>query len=518
MEGASLDRRTFLSDLPRYAFLCAGVPNVWRVTSRPRLADDPFALGVASGDPLPDRCVIWARLAPSPLEPLGGMDGVRAVVGWEVAHDEGFGRVVRSGRYTAAPELGYSVHVDVEGLEPDRWYFYRFQLPDGASPVGRLRTAPAPASDTRLEMAVASCQHWEQGHYTAYEHMAREEIDLVAHLGDYIYETATIEGRVRAHHGMEIMTVDDYRARYAQYKSDPALQAAHALCPWIVTWDDHEVDNNYADLVGENRWESTEQMRTRRAAAYQAWWESQPVRVPRARSWADLNIQRSFRWGRTATLRVLDTRQHRSDQACDDGNDPVPCGEWADPSRTMLGSAQERWLVDGLARDTARWQVVAQQVMMAPFDRDPGPDAFVSMDQWSGYPVARDRLLQEIAGRAPGRTVVLTGDIHSNWVNDLRAGFDRPDRPVVAAEFVGTSISSSGDGADSYEVVQEAMSDNPHLHWQNGRRGYMRCSVGPDRWTTGYRTVDYVSRPGAPIRTATRWRLEHGRPGMEQVG
>ena len=512
-----MDRRTFFSDLPRYAFLCAGVPTVWRVTSRPRLPDDPFRLGVASGDPLTDRCVIWTRLAPSPLEPLGGMDGVRAVVGWEVAHDPGFRQVVRSGRHTAAPELGYSIHVDVDGLEPDRWYFYRFHVPGGASPVGRLRTAPTGDSDAPLRLAFASCQHYEQGLYTAYEHMAGEELDLVAHLGDYIYETATIGGRVRAHHGREIMTLDDYRTRYAQYKSDAALQAAHAHCPWIVTWDDHEVDNNYADLVGENRRESAEQMRARRAAAYQAWWESQPVRVPRPRSWADLSIRRSFRWGRTATVRVLDTRQHRSDQACEDGNRSVPCGVWEDPSRTMLGPAQERWLLDGLGRDRARWQVLAQQIMMAPFDREPGPETVLSMDQWGGYPVARDRLLQAIAGRAPGRTVVLTGDIHSNWVNDLHAGFDRPDRPVVATEFVGTSISSSGDGADTYDVVQEAMGDNPHLHWQNGRRGYVRCNVGTDEWTTDYRTLEYVSRPGAPIRTATRWRLEHDRSGVERL-
>ncbi len=513
-----MDRRRFLADLSRYAFLCAGVPNVWRVTRLPRLVDDPFKLGVASGDPLPDRCVIWTRLAPQPLEPMGGMDGVRTAVDWEVAHDEGFGRVVRQGRHTAAPELGYSVHVDVDALEPDRWYFYRFHLPDGTSPVGRLRTAPAADADSPLEMAVASCQHFEQGLFTAYEHMAREEIDLVAHLGDYIYEYASNTGRVRAHHGREIVTVDDYRTRYAQYKWDPALQAAHARCPWIVTWDDHEVDNNYAGLVGENDRESQEQMRTRRAAAYQAWWENQPVRVPRADSWADLTIWRSFRWGRTAALSVLDTRQYRSDQACGDGTRAVPCGDWADPRRTLLGERQERWLTDRLSRDDAAWQVLAQQIMMAPFDREPGPETATSMDQWSGYPVARDRLLGAVAERAPGRTIVLTGDIHSNWVNDLHAGFDRPDRPVIGTEFVGTSISSSGDGAEIFDAVRDAMDANPHLHWQNSRRGYVRCSVAPDAWATDYRTVDYVSRPGAPIRTASSWRVEAGRPGVARTG
>lgn len=512
-----VDRRTFLVDLSRYAALCAGVPTAWRVVSRPPWVDDPFTLGVASGDPLFDRCVIWTRLAPRPFEAMGGMSGLKTAVGWEVAHDEGFGRMVRSGQATAAPELGYSLHVDVEGLEPDRWYFYRFTTGDGPSPVGRLRTAPAPGADTPLDFAFCSCQNYEQGLFTAYEHMAAERLDLVAHLGDYIYEYATNEGRVRAHHGFEVTSVEDYRRRYAQYKMDPALQAAHALCPWIVTWDDHEVDNNYAGLVGENVFEAEEQMRARRAAAYQAWWEHQPVRVPRARSWADLTIRRSLAWGGLATFRVLDTRQYRSDQACGDGTDAVPCGDWADPSRTMLGREQERWLLEGLGADRAPWQILAQQVMMAPFDRMPGATVTTAMDQWSGYPAARDHLLRAVGERAPGRTVVLTGDIHSNWVNDLRAGFDRPDHPVVATEFVGTSISSGGDGQEEWDGVAAVRAENTHLHWQNSRRGYVRCRVEADVWTTDYRTVDQVSLPGAPVKTASSWRVEAGRAGVTRT-
>jgi alkaline phosphatase D len=513
-----MDRRSFLADLSKYAFLCAGVPNTWRVTSRLPRVGDPFTLGVASGDPTPDACVIWTRLAPEPFAPLGGMVSDRVVVGWEVAHDAAFSRVVRQGRYTAAPELGFSVHVDVQGLESGRWYFYRFTTAAGPSPVGRLRTTPPAGARDPLDFAFVSCQHYEQGLFTAFEHLAREDISLVAHLGDYIYETAARDNVVRPHHALEVMTVEDYRTRYAQYKLDPALRTAHALCPWVVTWDDHEVDNNYAGLVGENVFESEEQMRLRRAAGYQAWWEHQPVRVPRARSWADLNIQRTLDWGDLARFWVMDTRQHRSDQACGDGTREVPCGAWADPARTMLGEAQERWLLDGMGASTARWQVLAQQVMMAPFDGDPGDAVAHAMDPWSGYPAARDRLLRGVAERAPGRTVVLTGDIHSNWVNDLRSGFDRPDRPVVATEFVGTSISSGGDGEEQFPSVTAALGENPHLHWQNSRRGYVRCRVGEDDWRADYRTVDYVSRPGAPIATPTSWRCEHGRPGVERVG
>src|SRR5687768_14416597 len=343
-----MDRRDFLSDLARAAAMCAVVPNAWRVTSRPRLADDPFSLGVASGDPTPDGGTLWTRLAPRPPEREGGMDGQRTVVTWQVADDEGFLRIVKQGRVTAAPELSYSVHVDVDGLQPGRWYHYRFSVGDATSAIGRLRTAPAPGSLAPLRLGVVSCQHYEQGLFTAYDHLSREELDLVAHLGDYIYEYGPIAGRVRAHVGLELRTVDDYRRRYALYKTDPMLRAAHQRCPFVTVWDDHEVDNNYASTFGENAMESEEQMRARRAAGYQAWWEHQPVRVPRARSWADLNITRAIPWGGLARISMLDTRQYRSDQACGDGRQVVPCGEWATPSRTLLGAEQERWLAESI--------------------------------------------------------------------------------------------------------------------------------------------------------------------------
>lgn len=512
-------RRDFLTDLVRLSALCAGVPNAWRVTGRPLLPSDPFTLGVASGDPTSTNVVIWTRLAPQPLDPDGGMAGQRTVVGWEVADDEGFAKVVQRGRYTAGAELGFSVHVDVEGLEPDRGYFYRFTLPDGPSPVGRLRTAPADAaSAARLRLAFASCQHFEEGLYTAYEHLAREDAHLVAHLGDYIYEYGPAEGRVRKHATTEVRTIDQYRARYAQTKADAALQAAHAAAPWIVTWDDHEVDNNYAGLMGENRMESEEQMRQRRANAYQAWWEHQPVRVPRARSWADLTITRTMAWGGLADLWVLDSRQYRSDQACGDGTQAVPCGDWNDPARTMLGPAQEQWLFDGLARSRARWQVLGNQVRIAPFDEAAGDDRRFSMDQWSGYPAALERLSRAIATHAPNRTVAITGDIHSNWVNELRTRYDRADGRIVGAEFVGTSISSGGDGRDvAANWNDRTRAENPHCKWQNSRRGYVVCEFTPDDCRATYRTVPFVSKPGAPIQTASAWRVVRGKPGLERL-
>ncbi len=283
-----------------------------------------------------------------------------------------------------------------------------------------------------------------------------------------------------------------------------------------MIWDDHEVDNNYAGLHGENDMESEEQMHARRAAAYQAWWEHQPVRVPRAQSWADLNITRRVEWGGLARFHMLDGRQFRSDQPCGDGNQLVPCGNWADPSRTMLGTAQEKWLSDGLAASRARWQVIANQVMVAPLDSDPGPNVRLGMDNWSGYPAARDRLLAAVAERAPNRTVVITGDIHSNFVNELRSGFSTPNRPTVAAEFVGTSISSGGDGSDQ-NFSADVLAENSHLKWHNRRRGYVSCRVTPDVWTAEYRTVAYVSKPGAPVETPTKWRVERGHPGIQKL-
>lgn len=513
-----MERRDFLTDLARAAALAAIVPRGWRVTTRPALVDDPFQLGVSSGDPTATGAVLWTRLAPRPLEPEGGMDGQRTAVRWEIADDDGFRRIVQRGQATSAPELSYSVHVEVDGLLPDRWYFYRFVAGGVTSPTGRVRTAPAAHATTPLRLAFASCQHYESGLYTAYAHMAREELDLVAHLGDYIYEGAGTAGHVRRHAGLELRTLDDYRRRYAQYKSDPMLQAAHARCPWVVTWDDHEVDNNYAGLVGENGMESEAQMRARRAAAYQAWWEHQPVRVPRAHAWEDLTIRRAIDWGALARLWVLDGRQYRSDQPCGDGNQVVPCGDWADPARTMLGMAQERWLTAGLATSRARWQVLANQVMLAPTDFEPGPVTRLSMDQWSGYPAARERLLAAIAERAPHRTVVLTGDVHCNWVNALHAGFSRPGRPTVAAEFVGTSITSGGDGSARSDYASDAMlAENPHVWWQNNRRGYVSCVVDATTWTTAFRTVPFVSRSDASIETASRWQLTNGRSGIERL-
>lgn len=514
-----MQRRDFLADLAMYSALCRAAPNSWRVTSRPVLADDPFTLGIACGDPTPTGAVIWTRIAPKPFEPDAGTMGQRITVNWEVAEDDQFANIVTRGRATAAPELGNSVHVDVDGLQSDRWYFYRFTLQNGSSPVGRLRTTPALSVERPLRFAHVSCQHFEQGFYTVYEHLAREpQLDFIAHLGDYIYEYGPTPGRPRVFSTTEARTLDQYRWRYSQTKMDANLQAAHLVAPWLITWDDHEVDNNYAGLYGVDVMESEEQMHERRAAAYQAWWEHQPVRVPRARSWADLNITRTMDWGTLAKFHVVDTRQYRSDQACGDGTKPTPCGDWADSARTMMGAPQEKWLDAGLGASRARWQVLANQTQVAPFDFTNGPGESFHMDQWGGYPAALKRLMTMIASRAPNRTVIITGDVHSNWVNELRTDYKKPGAPTIGAEFVGTSISSGGDGADAYPQWNDgARAENPHVKWHNARRGYVMNEVGPEVWKASYRVVPFISRPGAPISTPAEFVTHNGRPGIERV-
>ena len=387
--------------------LSTGAP----VRLQPTFAVSPFTLGVASGDPAPDGVVLWTRLAPEPLVG-GGMPPEAFEVRWRVATDERMRNVVRQGAAVAIPEYGHSVHVEVDGLSPARWYWYQFDVGGHQSAIGRTRTVAAPdASPDRMRFAFASCQHYEQGLFTALGHMADEDLDLVIHLGDYIYEYEGNAGRVRRHTGREIESLDDYRNRYALYKSDPALQAAHAACPWIVTWDDHEVDNNYAAWNSEALAPADAFLR-RRAAAYQAYYEHMPLRAAAIPSGPDMLLYRQLGFGDLVYF-VLDTRQYRTDQPCGDGSAPV-CDEVRDPRATLLGGHQARRLVEGLDRSSARWNVLAQQVMMARVDRRPGDEVFYSMDQWGGYDAERTRLMDFFARRTPSNPVVLTGDIHAN--------------------------------------------------------------------------------------------------------
>lgn len=503
--GATLAGLTLATELPYISRISATAQKV---------PGGPFTLGIASGDPLPDGVVLWTRLAPDPLQG-GGMPPDRSfAVEWRVAADERMSRIVQRGAVLAVPELGHSVHVEVHGLEPARTYWYQFRAGGELSPIGRTRTAPATGARLeRMDFAFASCQQWQTGYFTAYRHMAEEDLDLVVHLGDYIYEGGVSAAAVRPHNSPEILTLEDYRNRYALYKSDPDLQAAHAAFPWIVTWDDHEVENNYAGDTSENIGEDKGEFLRRRATAYQAYYEHMPLRRAAIPVGSDLQLYRRLNYGDLAEFNVLDTRQYRTDQPCGDGVKPR-CDEAFDPAATVLGDRQERWLQDGLAASQARWNILAQQIFFAQLDRDLTDGIGYSMDKWDGYVVARDRLLEFFADREPRNPVVLTGDIHINFVADIKADFGDPNSPVLGTEFVGTSITSAGDGT-SVDSTAEWASNNPHVKFHNSQRGYVRCRLTPELWRSDYRVVPFVTTPGAPITTRASFVVEDGKAGAE---
>jgi alkaline phosphatase D len=523
-----MDRRSFLefggAGAAALIFGAGPYARLHPSGARLRLAGNPFQLGVASGDPARDGFVLWTRLAPDPLatDPAtpGGLSPRPVSVQWEIAEDERFARVVRRSAATAQPELGHSVHVEVSGLRPGREYFYRFRAAGEISPVGRTKTAPA-ATAGDLRFAFVSCQQFEHGFYAPYRHLAADDLDVVFHVGDYIYEYGTDEflsptGNVRHHIGPEITTLADYRLRHAQYRTDPDLRAAHAHAPWIVTWDDHEVENNYADDISENAGDDPAAFLKRRAAAYQAYYENMPLRrtsVPRG---PDMQLFRRVGYGSLADFHVLDTRQYRSDQAAGDGDDP-PNPEQQDPARSLTGDAQERWLIDGMTRSRARWQIIPQQVFFAQRDLAAGTAELYSMDAWDGYPANRDRIMRAIAARDIQNVVVLTGDVHASWACDLKADWKNPDSATLGVEFVGTSVTSGGDGSDIRSDTAAILGQNPHIKFFNNFRGYVRCTVTAQDIKADYRVVPTVTDKNAPVFTRATFQSEAGRPGLRKI-
>jgi alkaline phosphatase D len=476
---------------------------------------DPFTLGIASGDPWPTGAVLWTRLAPRPLaaDGRGGMPARAVPVDWQVASDPRFRKVVRSGTAQAVPRRAHAVHVEVDGLAPGAEYFYRFRAGPYLSPAGRTRTAPGPLATPAARLAVASCANYAKGWYTAYRRIAEEDPDLVLFLGDYIYEYAASPRDVRQVLGPVATTLDGYRLRYSQYKLDPDLQAAHRVAPWVVTLDDHELQNDWAADVGE-RGVGGPAFMARRAAAFEAFYEHLPLRRASVPAGPDMQLYRRLDWGRLASFHVLDTRQYRSTPTCGTAR----CERARDdPHRTITGAEQERWLLHGLASSPATWQVLAQQVIFTYLDRAAGPAVDFSGGDWNGYVASRRRIIDGIVRRGVRNPVVLTGDAHQHIASDLKADFADPDSPVVGSEFVGTSISSGGDGSDHSERLRKALPSNPHVKFQSSRRGYLRCRLDEDAWRTDLCVLPYVSRPGAPVRTAASFVIEAGHPGLHRA-
>jgi alkaline phosphatase D len=488
---------------------------------------DPFSLGVASGAPRPDGFVLWTRLAPEPMsinpQTPGGMTGGDVTVGYEIATDPGMHDVVRRGDAAAEQAFAYSVHLDVRGLPSGRPYWYRFMNGDAASRVGRATTLPAPGSALEhLRFGFVSCSNYEHGYFSAYRHLADENPEFVLFLGDYIYEYIDKKRPVVRRHsdGIEAATLPTYRNRYAQYRLDPDLQRLHAEAPALVTWDDHEVQNDYADKWSEH-FDDPEQFLLRRAAAYRAFYEHMPVRpIPSRPEGPAMRIYDRFTFGDLIEVSMIDGRQYRSREACyrppDKGGTHLEtdasCPERRDAGRTMLGFTQEAWLNAGLVRSQAQWNLIAQDVLMAQLRiRRDNADAF-STDDWDGYPENRARLLKRIEQTRVSNPVVIGGDAHSFFANDLRADFLDPASAVVATEFVGTSISAVG---PPYDIIAQALPDNPHIHFfESRRRGYAAIDLERAHMQVRMRVVSDATDPKADVATLRTFAVEGGRPGV----
>ncbi|MGW1022256.1 alkaline phosphatase D family protein [Streptomyces sp. NPDC002577] len=488
-----------------------------------RITENPFTLGVASGDPRPDSVLLWTRLAPAPFQADSGLPQERITIHWELAHDEKFRRIVRRGTATAHPEFHHTVHVEVNHLDADRVLYYRFKVGSWISETGRTRTAPEPGSRTSaLKFGLVSCQRYDQGYYTAYQHLAQEDVDMVFHLGDYLYEYAVNSaGGARAYaagtlpdlFNHETVTLEDYRLRYALYKSDPDLLAAHAAHPFVVTWDDHETENNYAGDTPENS-VPPEEFLLRRAAAYRAYWENQPLRRPEQPEGSDMQLYRRLHWGRLAQFDILDTRQYRSDQAYGDGwqySGP----ESEDPSRTLTGETQERWLLDGWQRSRALWNVVPQQVTFSQRYNSTTLPSKVSMDSWDGYPASRERVLAGAEAAGIENLMILTGDVHVHYGFDIKRDFGDPSSKTLGTEIVASSISSGGNGSGKPSNWATYMAANPHMKFYNGLRGYVTVELGAAAARADFKSVSAVTTPGAPVVTAGSFVTEAGNPGLQ---
>jgi alkaline phosphatase D len=521
------DRRALIKGALGAGLAISGLPLIGSTPVRAQFKAYPFSLGVASGEPAADGFVIWTRLAPEPLHARGGMPIAPVEVSWEIAADAEMKRTVRTGSAIARVETAHSLHVEVDGLEPGRAYFYRFRAGDVDSPIGHVRTLPQPGADVvELKFAAAGCQSWEDGFYTAWRRIAEEDLDFVFHYGDYIYEYARRLpdqadrpiARPMPDSFPYCINVIDYRRRYALYKSDPDLQAAHASCAFLSSFDDHELANNWA---GESDPRNTppEAFLFRRAAAFQAWYEHMPVRRMMLPRGPDMLAYRNFRFGNLANLAVLDTRQFRSKQPCGDGI-KANCQEAKDLTRTMMGDVQESWLAQSLRSGNATWQVLAQQVLFSQMDWRSFPWAKTTeagagnMDAWDGSAAGRERILSLFREAQAPNTVVLSGDAHMGLALEIKEDWKQPGSRCLGVEFLATSISSGGDGGASFANDAALHADNPHLKFASNERGYNRHVVTPKRWQADFRVVERVSAADAPVITRKSFVVEAGRPGL----
>lgn len=481
-----------------------------------RFSKNPFTLGIASGYPTPDSMVLWTRLALSPLEPGGGMPGEVIPVNWAIATDEHMRSVVQHGTAYATPEWAHSIHVEPSGLDPGREYWYRFESGGERTPIGRTRTAPTfGAPLDRLKLALVNCQHYEHGYYTAYRHLLADQPDLIVHVGDYIYEGNSVK-KVRNHNMPVAFTLDDYRARHALYKGDHDLANAHAAAPWLLIWDDHDVANDYANDVSEED-DDPQLFLTRRAAAYQAYYEHMPLPRWAVPSGPAMRLYATRSFGDLVSIVLLDQRQYRSPEVCPPlgragGHrvDESKCPELKDPSRTMLGGRQEAWAQGQLVASQTRWNLLAQGTLMGYNNETEPPEHRYWTDAWNGYPVARERLMKFLSERHISNPVVLSGDIHAFVVSGLHLKAADLDSPIVAPEFVATSVSSDPVPEPYFESARKL---NPNLLTATGLyRGYIRFDITKDNLRADLIALDTVKTPDSDRKTLISYVVEAGKP------
>jgi alkaline phosphatase D len=502
--------------------IASGIPTRLRAAA-PRLTGNPFTLGISSGFPTHDSVVLHTRLALDPLaaDGLGGMPPEDIPLRLELARDERFRRVLRRADLIARAGLAHSARAVVSGLDPARDYFYRFIAGGESSATGRTRTLPAPDHEPgEFHLALACCQHLEHGQWAALSHIARAAPDLMVHVGDYIYEGATTPERVRRHVGGNCATLADYRRRYAQYRMDPALQSAHSAAPWLCTWDDHEVANDYSGIYS-GRAEDPAVFMMRRAAAYQAYFENLPLPPSALPVNGEVALYTSRRIGTLAEIFMLDQRQYRSSQACPPpgraGGNRVgdECAALRDESRTMLGSAQEAWLDAGFARSRGRWNLLAQGTVFSQMDEQPGEGRRYTTDNWNGYAAARQRVLDGLVRHRVGNPVVLSGDIHSFIAGNIRTRPDQPDSALLATEIVATSVSSDG---RPQQQLDEWIGENPDLLLAEGRyRGHVALRLTPRAMHANLMALENRDDPQSPQHVLQSLVVETGRPELQRA-
>ncbi|HQR87156.1 MAG: hypothetical protein B7Y59_08925 [Burkholderiales bacterium 35-55-47] len=518
-----MKRREFNQHLQRSAITLALAPWLTAVAApsseRRRWKINPFALGVASGRPRADSVVLWTRLIFGDEDRAVGTEALRVQV--EVFADAALKRRVQKAEVVTNEARGHSVHVHLQQLQPSTDYWYRFIQGEARSTVGHTRTAPALNADVReLRIALSSCQHYEHGQFIAHREIAQQKLDFVLFMGDYIYESSNPKYAIRKHSNEEPKTLQGYRDRYEQYKRDPHLQAAHAAHPWVLMWDDHEVVNDYANDQ-DRHYTEPQQFLLRRAAAYQAYFEHQPLLLgPDVSNPADMHLYDQLTWGKLADVWTLDCRQYRSAQACRDpvlgGARPVlQCDELSDASRTMLGMAQERWLAEGLSQSKRQWKLVAQATQISSTSMPAPVGRSYWNDAWDGYPEARKRLLQTVVDAKLSNVVTLGGDVHCNVAANLRLEPNNPQSPIVASEFVTTSITSRGLGDKTATVIRDSNSDL--LHYRADERGYSLITVTPKEVRCDFRTTKFPAGSEAGLKTQASYVVKNGKVGPQLV-